>query len=80
MPVAFGSDGRTLYVRRGDVPLQVFKLDLQTGRSDLWKEFLPSDTAGLVGLFGVHISADGSSYVYAYGRQLASLYAVEGLK
>ena len=76
----FSSDGRFLYIRRGEIPIRALRIDLQTGRAEPWKELAPADPAGLRSLYGPRISADGKAYAYTYARQLSDLYLVEGLK
>jgi hypothetical protein len=55
-------------------------VERETGRRELWKELMPSDSAGLLKIFGCYFSADGRSYAYTYGRNLSDLYLVEGVK
>ena len=79
-PVGFSEDSRSLYVRRRALPAQVHRIDLAPGSRELWKQLMPADPAGVVGIPTVHLSADGRSYVYGYGQTLSQLYLVEGLK
>jgi hypothetical protein len=80
-PSQWGGDGRFLYVsRRAETPRRVYRLDLATGHKEFWKEFSPSDTAGLDGISGLHVTPDGKGYIYGYLRLLSVLYLVEGLK
>ena len=80
-PFGFSPDGKSLYTgRRGKVPHPVFRVDLESGRSELWRELVPADASGLRGVFDARFSSDGTSYVYSYARQLSTLYLVEGLK
>jgi hypothetical protein len=80
-PSQWGGDGRFLYVsRRGVLPRRVYRLDPATGRKEFWREFSPSDTAGLDGISGLRVAPDGKAYVYAYQRLLSVLYLVDGLK
>jgi hypothetical protein len=58
----------------------VYRVDVATGRKDLWKEIGPSDPAGVTGLGHVLLTPDGASYAYNYARTLSDLYLVEGLK
>ena len=75
------ADGRTLVVhRRGELPSKVYRLDVATGRKDLWKELIPLETAGLGDIGGVVLSRNGKSYVYGTGWILSELYLVSGLK
>ncbi len=80
-PVRFAADGRSLYVwKRGDVPARVTRVDLETGRRELWKELMPADPAGVERISNVLVTPDGKSYVYCYARLLSDLFVVEGLK
>jgi hypothetical protein len=82
VPIQWSADGRFLYMRRtGEAPAVVSRLDLETGKKEAWKELMPPDSSGVVGLPSVVIARDGRSYAYSYGRVVASdLYVVEGLK
>jgi hypothetical protein len=55
-------------------------MDRETGRREPWKELMPSDSAGLLAIFGAYFSADGRSYAYTYARNLSDLYLVEGVR
>ena len=80
-PVQWSADGRSLFVYRiGDVPARIFRLDLSTGRRELWKELIPPDLAGANVIPNVQITPDGRAYAYYYGQVLSELYLVEGLK
>jgi hypothetical protein len=80
-PSGWSADGRSLYVfRRDELPTRVFRVDVATGRKDLWKEVGPSDAAGVTGIGHLLITPDGVSYVYNYVRSLSDLYLVEGLR
>jgi eukaryotic-like serine/threonine-protein kinase len=81
VPIGFTADGRSLYVYRpGEMPARVYRLDLATGRKQFWKEFMPSDPAGVYFIRPPHFSRDGNSYAYSYSRLLSDLFVVEGLK
>jgi Tol biopolymer transport system component len=74
-------DGKSVFVRRrGEVPLRVMKLDLASGRKELWKELMPPDPAGVSTIAPVLITPDEKYYAYSYTRSLADLYVVDGLK
>jgi len=80
-PVRFSSDGRSVYVwKRGDVPARVSRIDIETGRREIWKELIPLDPAGVERISNVVVAADGRTYAYAYARILSDLFMVEGLK
>src|SRR5439155_1182537 len=66
-PLRFSPDGRLLYLwKRGDVPARVTRLDLQTGRSEVWKNLIPADPAGVERISNVLVTPDGKSYAYGF--------------
>ena len=79
-PVQWSADGRTLFVTRfGELPLRVFRLDMATGKKELWKEIVPADRAGLIRIERLVVSRDARSYAYSYNRVSSSdLYLVTG--
>ena len=80
-PTAWSSDGRSLFVMaRGQIPAQVFRVDLAKGERTFWKSFEPADSAGIDTIRGVLVSSDNKAYVYGYSRTLSDLYMVQGLK
>ena len=80
-PLRFSSDGRSLYAwKRGDVPARVSRIDLETGRREIWKELLPADPAGVERISNVLVAPDGKSYAYCFARLLSDLFVVDGLK
>jgi hypothetical protein len=80
-PLRFASDGRSLYVwKRGDVPARISRIEIETGRREVWKDLLPADPAGVERISNVLITADGKGYAYCYARLLSDLFIVEGLK
>ncbi len=80
-PSVFSTDSRFLFAFGwGQTPIPVYRLDLATGKRQLWKELAPADRTGLEGMGIVRLSADGRSYAYCYERCLNDLYLVQGLK
>jgi serine/threonine protein kinase/Tol biopolymer transport system component len=80
-PLRFSPDDRSLYVwKRGDVPARVTRIDLETGRREVWKDLLPADPAGVERISNVLVAPDGKSYAYCFARLLSDLFVVEGLK
>jgi hypothetical protein len=64
----------------GELPAKVERLELATGHKQLWKQLMPSDTAGITDIGPILITPDAKAYVYEYGRTLSDLYLVDGLK
>ncbi len=80
-PTAWASDGRSIFViARGQIPAQVFRVEVATGKRTPWRILEPADAAGIDTIRGVLISADDKAYVYGYSRTLSDLYLVQGLK
>jgi dipeptidyl aminopeptidase/acylaminoacyl peptidase len=80
-PIAWTADGRSLFVYHlGEVPSRVYKLDLSTGRKQLWKSLVPPDISGVTDISAILITPDGNNYVYEYGRTLSDLYLVNDVK
>jgi eukaryotic-like serine/threonine-protein kinase len=80
-PVQWSDDGKAIYFYRlGDLPAKVYRLDLSTGHKTLWKELMPSDSAGVSRIGPILITPDAKSCLYGYHRILSDLYLVEGLK
>jgi len=80
-PIKWAGDGRSLFLYHlGEVPAQVFKLDLATGRKQLWKQLVPPDVSGVTDISAILITPDGNNYVYEYGRTLSDLYLVNDIK
>src|SRR5262249_48756313 len=81
LPAGWTADDRAHYVQaKGGPGARIDRLDLATGRRELWKEILPSDPTGVIRTSSVLISPDGTFYAYAYSRVLSNLFLVEGLK
>ncbi len=81
VPVAWSTDGQfVLVARTRDQSRTVSRVNLKTGARVVWKTIAPADLAGVVRLFGLHISGDEKSYAYSYARELGELYLVEGVR
>jgi len=81
--IGWAADGHTLFVREGAQKawtMRVLRVDLSTGKRQLFKEVEPPDRSGILGLGPIQVTPDGKTYVYGFGRRLSDLYVVEGLK
>jgi hypothetical protein len=77
----WSGDGLFLYVYRlGELPAKVFRVEIATGKRELWKTLMPADAAGISSITRVCPTSDGKSYAYTYFRTLSDLYLVEGMK
>ena len=81
LPITFSSDNRALYVYQpGELPAQVDRLDLDTGKRTMWKQLMPTDPAGVETIGPILMTPDAKTCVFGYHRMLADLYLVEGLQ
>jgi eukaryotic-like serine/threonine-protein kinase len=80
-PAGWSRDGRFLYLfSAGPLPAKVWKVDLATGKRELWREIAPADASGGTGFFNLVIAQDETGYAYNYSRSTSALYVVEGME
>ena len=77
--IRWSADGQSLYLAL-TVRGFIYRLDVGTGKKQLWIAPAPVDSAGMRLIAPVLISADGKSYVYSMWRELSDLYLVKGLR
>jgi sugar lactone lactonase YvrE len=78
---AWSPDPKFMYVNQWrQLPVKVYRLNVETGQRQLFKEVSPLDATGLCDLSNVRWSADGRGYVYGYTCLLSDLYMVKGLQ
>jgi len=81
VPTSWSPDSRFLYIyRMGDLPAQIYQVDISTGKRTLWKTLAPPDPVGVTFLSNIFFSEDMKSYAYSINRRLDVLYLVEGLR
>src|SRR5262249_57280922 len=80
----FSADGRQVLgmanVSAPALPRNVDRIDLSTGKRELWREVAPADRTGVTSLRSFIVAADEKSYAYSYTRGQSEMYIVEGLK
>jgi DNA-binding winged helix-turn-helix (wHTH) protein/Tol biopolymer transport system component len=80
-PIHFSPDGRYLFITRfRELPGKIYRLEIKTGRRELWKELAPPDPDWFGAIATGHMTPDGRSYVYSYNNVISTLYLVDGLK
>jgi WD40 repeat protein len=80
-PLGWSHDGALLIAPPGSAVLRVSKVDVNSGRVAFWKEFAPSDPAGLAFVRPrLVMTPDERYYAYNYERFLNELFAAAGLK
>ncbi len=79
--VSWTSDPHYVYVSLGKIaPVRIYRLNIENGQRQLFKEINPSDETGLCDMTMILFSPNGKAYVYGYTRLLSEIYLVNGLK
>jgi hypothetical protein len=79
-PVQWSADGRFVYVhKQGTFPARITRVEVATGRREVWRELAPADPAGVTFVRPI-LTRDARAYVYTYHRYLSDLYLVSGLR
>jgi eukaryotic-like serine/threonine-protein kinase len=80
-PVAWSQDGKWLWTfHRGEIPAQVFRVNIETGQRQHWKTLVPPDTSGVYSVIEIRVTPTGHAYAYSYTRLLSQLYMTSGLR
>ncbi len=79
-PTGWAGDRALFAFDRGALPGRVYRIDLATGKRELWKELVPLDPAGISTLSPPALTRDGKAYVYSYNRILSDLFLAEGVR
>jgi Tol biopolymer transport system component len=79
--LAWSADRRFLFLgRNGDVPARIERLELASGRKELWKTLMPADAAGVYYLGPVLVTRDGRFWAYSVNRTAyCELWQLTGL-
>lgn len=77
--VSWLADGSVLMYATGSNPSTVYKVDINTGKRELWRRFIPADPTGILTLRSLLVTPDGKHYAYTTRRVLSTVYAIDGL-
>jgi hypothetical protein len=78
--LTWSSDPDIVYVSAWNgVPVKIYRLNINTGERQLFRELNPSDMTGICELSKILVSANGRGYVYGFTRLLSDLYLANGL-
>jgi len=83
--LAWSTDQKYVYASANSGVIQaltarVFRIEIATGRREVWKEFSLPDPTGISGISARAITPDGRGFVFSFAQRLSELYLVEGLK
>ncbi len=80
--ISWVEDGRSLFIwTRSEFPIRIYRLDIDAGTREVWREIEPPDRAGLFyDWIAIYMTPDGASYCYTTQNALNDLYLVEGLR
>ena len=79
--IQFTADDKHLLVYDRDrLPTRIYALDFITGQRTLWREFTPSDPAGISGFPSIAMTDDGQVVAFNYRRMLGTAYLITGLR
>jgi Tol biopolymer transport system component len=81
-PIAWSLDTQHIFAQvTGPTGLTIFKVDLNSGRQELWQTVKPKDQVGLRPMINqTAITPDGRWMAFTYSTQLGQLYRSETLK
>ena len=81
VPVQITGDGRSVFMfDRSQTGNRVLRVDLASGRAEVWKELRPADPVGVRTLSNLLITPDGKTLAYRLVRNDGELYVVTGLR
>ena len=81
--VQWSGDGKSIVVRGAEqMPLTLYRIDLATGRRELWKQLAPADLTGFLefgvgSMSGPRITPDGRFYAYNYHSDVETLVQID---
>jgi eukaryotic-like serine/threonine-protein kinase len=79
--IRWGRDGRSALVfTLGEVPARIVRLDLATGKRELFRTIGPAELTGVTAIFPVVISVDETAQAYTCRRMISNLFQVEGAR
>ncbi|HUK24487.1 MAG TPA: protein kinase [Terriglobales bacterium] len=77
----WSADSKALFVyRTGGAPLEVYRVELATGKTTPQRTLLPRDPAGVIMVAPVVTNLQGTEFAYSYYQILSVLYIVSGLR
>jgi hypothetical protein len=79
-PLRWSDDGRFVFVRRNNLPVEIDRVEIATGRPRSVEDASTRDMVGVDRIFPMTLTLDGKSYCYSATRNLSDLFVVEGVR
>jgi eukaryotic-like serine/threonine-protein kinase len=80
-PLQWSEDNSSIYgYRRNEFPVKVYQVNLATGKTTTIQELRPESLTGVVSMFPVVATRDGSRFAYSYYQVFSVLYIISGVK
>jgi Tol biopolymer transport system component len=84
-PIQWSADGKFLYLRGPEEDaLRIYRYNPASERREFWKELMPHDRAGLIGIATgrgeLAMTPDGNGYVFTYWSIIRNLFLGESLR
>jgi WD40 repeat protein len=74
------ASGSAVYIyERGKVPARIFRMEIATGKRELWDAVSLRNLSGVTGINSILLTEDGRSHVASYVRISAELYIARGM-
>jgi hypothetical protein len=81
VPLRWTEDNSAVYgYRPGQIPTEVYKINLVTGKKTVVQELQPETNVGVVRIAPVVVNRDGSRSAYSYYQVFSVLYLISGLR
>ncbi len=80
LPISWLPDGSVLVYRLGERTATVYKVDIASGKHEVWRKFVPADPTGILTMRSIYVTPDVKHYAYSTRRILSKLFVIEGLR
>jgi len=65
--------------RLGEMPLQIYRCEIPSGKMTVVRTLVPPDPAGVVSIAPVVVNPQGTAFAYSFYQTLSALYVISGL-
>jgi Tol biopolymer transport system component len=77
----WSADSKSIYVyHTGDVPMNVYRFELATGKLTVQRSLVPAARTGVVSIAPVVTNPEANAFLYSYLQTTSVLYVVSGLR